>query len=461
MAVLFTVLMTSMPGQVWGADQNDETVLIDGVSYHVLRTSEDWERFIQLVLDAKGNSDVNAIMDADISTGYSVGYRKEIPFRGIFDGNGHTLNVNIQASATYLAPFSRVKDATFRNLHVTGTVVGARHASGLIGYSSGDEIHIDNCRVSVGVGSTDGYAGAIIGWEEGGTANYVNNCLENGIYEKVSHKGFCYNKSTCYGNTATNCKNNWSYMKWGEMDGKVVGSMSVADLVATLGSKNWKVENGEAVPVMGSFPGKDDVSVEAGDLFPGTEEGEEGIVKIPITSDMPILWLEASYTNEDDVMVEVGRTELKEDSYVGFLKLPATEAHRDLTIKVKLRVGSVTLTYDKKMDAVLHNPRQLRAEMMDDPSNELTDAGAVLLQWVTKEPEYKDVMDGDVFMVMRSLTGKMEDMESIGSVDVSDKLSAYAFKDSMLISALEAAHIDKAIGIPLVRYCVVRGSAQQ
>ena len=491
MAVLFTVLMTSMPGQVWGANNDDDTEIIDGVSYHVLRTSADWDRFLQLVIDANGKSDVNAIMDGDFSTVYSVGFQQGIAYRGIFDGNGHTLNVNIQGgTASYVAPFSKVMNATFKNLHVTGSVKGARHASGLVGSSDGTEINIDNCRVSVNVESTDGYAGgfighghkcdhsinnclfdgmltcsnyagSIIGWEEGGTVNYVKNCLENGIYEKASHKGFCYNKSTCYGNTATNCKNNWSYMKWGEMDGNVVGSKSVADLVTTLGSKNWKVENGEAVPVMAIYPAKDDVSVEASDLFPGTEKGEEGIVKIPITSDKPILWIEGSYTNEDGVEVNMGRTELKKDSYVGFLSLPATEVHRNLTITVKHRVGLVKLTYDQKMDAVIHNPRQLRAEMMDDPSNELTDAGAVLLQWVTKEPEYKDVMDGDVFMVMRSLTGRMENMESIGSVDVNNMLSAYTFKDSTLISALEAADIDKTIGIPLVRYCVVRGSTQQ
>ena len=94
MAVLFTVLMTSMPGQVWGANNDDDTEIIDGVSYHVLRTSADWDRFLQLVIDANGRSDVNAIMDGDFSTVYSVGFQQGIAYRGIFDGNGHTLNVN-------------------------------------------------------------------------------------------------------------------------------------------------------------------------------------------------------------------------------------------------------------------------------------------------------------------------------------------------------------------------------
>lgn len=496
MAVVFTVLMVAMPGRMWGADKDDETVIIDGKVFHVLRNNSDWERFRELVKRAEGNSEVNAIMDDDISVTLSVGLN-DWPFYGTFDGNGHTLNVSIESSAyEYAAPFPVVKNGVFKNLHVTGTVNGALHSSGLVGSSTGSKIYIDNCRVSANVKSTkthvggfighghkvdhvinnclfdgtlvannssDSHGGAIIGWEEGGgTSNSVKNCLDKGKYINIRHAGFCYaNNGGVYGNSATLNLDNWSYSNWGEMKGNVVGTKSADDLASALGTKNWQVVNGEVLPVMATYPSKEDVTMEANDLFPGTEQGEEGTVKIPITSDMPMLWIEGSYTNEDGAKVSVGRTELKKDSYVGFLSLPATEAHRDLTIKVKLKVGSVTLAYDPKMDAVIHNPRQLRAEMMDDPSKGLTDAGAVMLQWVTKEPEYKDVMEGDVFSVMRSLTGKKEDMENIGSVDVDNKLSTYAFKDSTLISALEAAHIDKNVGIPLVRYCVVRGSTQQ
>ena len=51
-------------------------------------------KFRQLVADANGKSEVNAIMDADFSISNPVGL-DIAPYRGTFNGNGHTLNVNI------------------------------------------------------------------------------------------------------------------------------------------------------------------------------------------------------------------------------------------------------------------------------------------------------------------------------------------------------------------------------
>ena len=40
--------MVSATTSIWAADNpNDDTVILDGVSYHVLRNADDWERFRQ------------------------------------------------------------------------------------------------------------------------------------------------------------------------------------------------------------------------------------------------------------------------------------------------------------------------------------------------------------------------------------------------------------------------------
>ena len=143
-----TLLMLSLLAQpAWAASDNDETVIIDGKTYHVLQNNDDWMYFRSLVEEAEGLKEVNAIMAEDFTVTSSVG-STDYPFKGTFDGNGHTLNVNIQSGQfNYAAPFPVAKDFTFKNLHVTGTVNGALHSSGLIGYCEGTENHIDNCWV--------------------------------------------------------------------------------------------------------------------------------------------------------------------------------------------------------------------------------------------------------------------------------------------------------------------------
>ena len=248
-----------------------EKVTIDGKTYWVLRNEADWNDFIQKVMDANGNSDVNAIMANDFNIIYSVGYRSNIAYKGTFDGNGHTLCIHIQSpNNDYIAPFSRTKDATIRNLNVVGNVWGAEHPSGLVGSSEGSTLTIDNCHVSVHVFTTkthaggiighghkvknyvrnclfDGtieaetfnsksYGGSIIGWEDGGTSNVVQNNLENGTYININHAGMNYNASS--GGSPYGATNNWNTHEWNECN-KVI-DLTSTQLVDKLDKNNWQ-----------------------------------------------------------------------------------------------------------------------------------------------------------------------------------------------------------------------------
>lgn len=117
--------------------------------YFPIRNANDWNTFRQKVTDAKGQP-VNARLYADISTGSSVGDTNS-PFCGVFDGNGHTLTVNISQNTELQAPFRYVGNATIRNLRTAGTVnTSARYAAGLIGWTKeGATVNIESCRSSV------------------------------------------------------------------------------------------------------------------------------------------------------------------------------------------------------------------------------------------------------------------------------------------------------------------------
>ncbi len=501
---LCALLALALPHGAWAADVDLETVIIDGTNFYVIRTSEDWDKFRQLVINAKGNSDVNAIMDGDINTQNSCG-DANFPYRGTFNGNGHTLNVAITGTGYYEGPFKQVKNANFKNLHVTGTVNGGVHASGLVGMFDGNpEVHIDNVWVSANITSngrivggfvghgndvelyltncrfdgtltannaSDSYGGSFCGWGHNGHW-YFHRLYENGTYNQIRHKGFSYwidkagnGDVHVWGtnNKSTNCL---SAHNWGEMANNncknVTDQASVVTTMNNEAAGEWQIVDGKAVPVMKVYSEADEATIETYDFIPGVESGEEGMVKIPISSDKQIVWFEASYTDEDGNIKKLERVTLPKNSYSGYAKLPATEVHRNITMTIKLLVGSTTKTLTDKEDAVIHNPRMLKGDMMAfTPKSLITDAGAIKLRWTIKDPTATDLLDGDQFLIQRTLTGKPEDYQTIGSVDFDSKQETYEYKDSLLTFNLSEELVDKTIGIPLVRYRVYRASTSQ
>ena len=248
--------------------------------YFAIRTADDWNTFCQKIQEARGQYDVNARLYADISINKSCG-DTNYPFRGNFDGNGHTLNVAINnVTIPYEAPFRYAKDYTIKDLTVTGSVSGYFFTSGLVGYSdasAGRRNSIKNCQISatvnsnrhntggiigygnsanhdidnclfngkltVGIGGGNSrYGGAIIGMEDGGTDNCITNCMEAGSYEGFDYINLCFTKQMGYNNIGANT-NNWSTHGWGyDASGK-----SADELLAALGS-GWTKAGDAIVP---------------------------------------------------------------------------------------------------------------------------------------------------------------------------------------------------------------------
>ena len=252
------------------------TTSIDGKTFYVLRSTDDWEAIRKLV---KGDGeDLNIVLDGSFYVNSMLGSISE-PYHGIFDGNGHTLSVDITSEEQYASLFQLVRgETTIRNLNVQGRVSGGAHASGLVG-GSGDSgiLTIENCCVSTyvitsdyfaggflgdGLSSqnrirnclfdgiieatnfnNDSWAGALIGWENG-SRNSVVNCLENGTYVNFNHTGMCYHAGAAYGNYE-NSKNNYSFHDWGEA--LKASGMDAASLVKNLGDA-WQTWNNLVIP---------------------------------------------------------------------------------------------------------------------------------------------------------------------------------------------------------------------
>ena len=488
--MLLSLIMQLIPQGAWAADVL-ETAFIGDKQYYVLRTTEDWEKFRQLVVEAGGNSDVNAIMDADISVTTSVGLDAHT-YNGTFDGNGHKLTVDINSGTYfYAAPFPSVGTATIKNLRVYGNVNGGQHSAGLIGkaYGSSQSITIENLISHVTVTTSDrhaggiighsdkakvmmsdvcsygyikmnnnnSYAGAVIGWANSADDWSLHRVWEYVSFVNVNHQAFCYynsNNAWGYNDKSTTCL---SYHNWGEIKEEYRNIWSSAtDICNKELAGSWK----DGWPVIDSWPTADDVNFQTYDMVPGTESGEEGMLKIPFSCDKPIKYIDVSYTDEDGYQTKLDRINFSSDTYAGFICVPATKQHKDMRITAKLVVGSITITRKTTDDATMHKPEDLTASVMKfSTNNVLTDAGAVELKWKVASPDYNDIMEGDQFTILRSLTGNEQDYQIIGSVLFEKGVSSYTYKDSTLVSALAADKLNG--GSATVQYRVIRATAQQ
>ena len=217
----------------------------------------------------------------------------------------------------------------------------------------------------------------------------------------------------------------------------------------------------------------DDINFESYDALPSTEVGEEGMLSIPFSCDHVIKWVDASYTDGNGKRVDLPRLTLPDNSYNGFLPIPSTVPHYDLTLNATVVTGKPAESDVPKSDwpkentgvmtkvvrkgPMLHYPRLFKAELVSDSACN----ASVHLKWVITDKGYDDALDSDVFQVQRSLTGRLEDFEDLDGVMFDSNDSVYEYIDDKLISALTPQLIDRQVGIPIVRYRVVRGSTAQ
>ena len=148
----------------------------------IIRNSSDWDTFCDMITNANNAYWVDAALAADISVTKSAAYSR--PWRGTFDGNGHTITVNIDGGTNYnIALFRSTSDHTIKNLHVKGNIKGGPYVAGLVGTTYGNHNTITNCRVSANLDyystSDKEYAGGFVGNGER-TPQVITNCLFDG-----------------------------------------------------------------------------------------------------------------------------------------------------------------------------------------------------------------------------------------------------------------------------------------
>ena len=129
-----------------------------------------------------GKTDLNAKLEADVDfspSGKIMSYSRG--YSGTFDGQGHSLTVDINAETRSGALFMMLDNATIRNLNLKGKITSsAWYASSVASYTYGQTL-IENVSSDVDIVSTirgDGFHGGLVGLSGKGTV--INNCVFTG-----------------------------------------------------------------------------------------------------------------------------------------------------------------------------------------------------------------------------------------------------------------------------------------
>ena len=217
MKKIFTLLLLALgfSSGAWAIEQDTD-------GYYLIGSVQDWQDFAGIVNNT--NPAANAKMTADIDLGddqtkigdFDVAYA----YGGIFDGQGHTLNVNyystssIVAEGYTIAPFRNIKGATIKNLTVTGSITGYRHPAGVVGYTVSPSTNlISNVTVSATINIVESYGGGFIGHCETSTTT-IQDCLFNGTINCKAGGGVVgvfFANSNGASMSLTNCLENGSY----------------------------------------------------------------------------------------------------------------------------------------------------------------------------------------------------------------------------------------------------------
>ena len=212
---------------------------------YLISSEHNWRQLIYLS-KYYGNSYNNKVWQqtADITT-TKWGAHLNGEQGATYDGDQHTLTLDVETTKSFAAPFSIVDNSTVKNLKVTGSIKGGIHTAGMISRSS-QYAMVENCLVDADItfggnstnnahgggiighctagpaqltdcaftgkltavdnGLGDGiWGGAIVGWGDTDAYIILNNCFEIGEYDGVQNISlYCINNPSAA--NATNRK---------------------------------------------------------------------------------------------------------------------------------------------------------------------------------------------------------------------------------------------------------------
>ena len=184
---------------------------------YIISSAEDWNDFAYNVRIGRNYSGQYVKLTNDISvTTMAGGYQADDncqPFSGTFDGDGHTLTLNVNNQSRFAAPFKCVSGAIIKNLRTAGTIDGTGNAdgkllAGIVGVSFGNTT-ISGCVSSVTLTTAFGWDAALAGLVAGtkGGSLTIEGCVFDGSMTGSSNTHCAGIAGFEYGGTTTSISN--------------------------------------------------------------------------------------------------------------------------------------------------------------------------------------------------------------------------------------------------------------
>lgn len=250
---------------------------------YLIGSDADWKIFVSYINDKGGQYRYSYYkLTADIKVTSMAGKNNDDnAFKGVFDGNGHTMTLDLTDDGnSYCAPFRFVGKSTFKRLHIAGKITSISYnAASLVGYQRYGTLNIYNCWSSVDIMCTKkssyscnagfvGYIyesdininncrfdGSLQGADADGCSGFVGQRNSNSGSMKISNCLFAPTQLTVATDNSYTFAyksdvntNNYYTTPLGKEQGTAIGNMTDSELLNKLG-KGWEKKGDKIVPV--------------------------------------------------------------------------------------------------------------------------------------------------------------------------------------------------------------------
>ena len=290
-------------------------------------------------------------------------------FTGTFDGNGHTVTLDITASTANVGLFSKLAGgAVVKNVKVDGTVSGTEGVAGIAAQANGATI--SGCINCAEISATQRHVGGIVGKMGGGT---VENCYNTGAISSSRTRPINMGGIAGYvdgGASVENCYNTGSITGSGDNTAAVVGWNAATVKNCYYLESTYKVGSCGNGDYTDPTVSKTDAEMRSGDIV--TLLGSAFMVK---SGDYPALKWETPTAAVRFTIVPANATlEINGGTYTGSttVALPAADAPYSYTVSCPgytTETGEVTV---KNKDNPVADPANVTVTLAEDAA-----------QWVT------------------------------------------------------------------------------
>ena len=156
---------------------------------YTISTVGELQSFMSCVNDGRYSTEFFKLLnDIEIEALEPIGYydtlqNKTFPFKGVFDGGGHTITVNINLpTQDYIGLFG-YNEGTIQNLNIAGSLIGKNYVGSICGYNTGI---ISSCQSTATVKGLGNYIGGIVGANNGAVQQLYSKGQVTGIAETLS-----------------------------------------------------------------------------------------------------------------------------------------------------------------------------------------------------------------------------------------------------------------------------------